>query len=113
MSFVNRDRTDGRYVGSKAVGGASWVDLAMADLDTATAEAIPSSARIVDLFVYNAGEADAFLLLCPHGAKSDGVTTGALIVPAGQGRSFGLNLPDAAISTISVLGAVRVEAILV
>lgn len=112
MAHVTRSYTDGRYVGSKAVGEADvWTDVALSSLDSATAEAIPSTVRAVDLFFYNSGEAAAHVLLRAHGTLDDSATTGALVVPAGTGRSIGVNLPDAPVSTIAVRGALHVEMI--
>lgn len=109
-------RIDGRYIGSAAISSVdAWTDKALSALDSATSEAIPETARsLVDLFVYEtSGEAPAYVLLKAHGALADDAFTGALIVPAGTGRSFGCYLPDAPISTIAVHGTARVEAIMI
>lgn len=113
MPYLNRDLVDGRYIGSVAVDSAGvWLDVATDDYDTSTGEAVPASATIVDLFVYEtSGEDPAYVLLRAHGAQADGTYTGALYVPAGTGRSIGCYLPDARVSTIAVSGTARVEII--
>lgn len=113
MPYLNRDRSDGRYVGSRTDGGASWTDIGVADLASSTSEAIPATSQIVDLFVYNAAETPAYVLLRPHGAQGDEVLTGSLIIPPQSAREFPINFPDNPITVISVLGAVRVEAVLI
>ncbi|MEZ4436743.1 MAG: hypothetical protein R3F65_30455 [bacterium] len=106
-------RADGRYIGSKVVGSVgAWSDLALATLDSTTGEAIPDAPQLVDLFVHEtSGESPVYLLLRPHGAQGDADLTGALMVPAGTARAIGAYLPDASISTISIHGSARVEAI--
>lgn len=116
MPYLNRDRGDGRYIGSAVVDSAGvWVDLAYDDFNSSTAESIPDRAFIVDLFVQEtSGEDPAYILLRAHGALADGTYTGALYVPAGAGRAFSCYLPDinsqGGIQTIAVSGTARVEA---
>lgn len=108
-------RVDGRYIGSTAVDSeGAWTDVALDGLDSSTGEDVPEGDRVlVDLFVYNTSTTDpAYLLLRAHGAQADDAFTGALIIPAGTGRAFGLYLPDAPVSTVAVHGTARVEAVM-
>lgn len=111
MAYVNRSITDGRYIGQATVDSAgAWDDVAVTDYASSTTEAIPATARLVDLFVYNTSDtAPAYVLLRAHGTKDDADYSGALIVPALSGRGIGVNIPDMPITTIAVHGTARVE----
>lgn len=116
MPILSRDRTDGRYIGVTTVDSADvWVDVDLKDLDSSTGESIPDPPyALVDLFVYETSGANpCYVLLRPHGTQPDETYTGALYIPAGSGRSFGVYIADAPITTIAVSGTARVEAIMI
>lgn len=114
MPFLNRNLHDGRYAGSTVVDSEGvWVDVDLADLDSSTAESLPETPILADLFVYEtSGEAPAYLLFKGHGSLADNAFDGAMYIPAGQGRAFSMYIPDAPISTIALHGTCRVEAIM-
>lgn len=111
MPYINRSTVDGRYVGQASVDSAgAWTDVAVTDYASSTSEAIPNTARLVDVFAYNESDTAPLYILCrAHGTKADDDYSGALIVPALSGRGVGLNIPDAPITTISINGVGRVE----
>lgn len=113
MSSI-KDRVDGRFAGSTTVDSAAvWDDVGLDDLDTTTDSATPTQpVALADLFVYEtSGENPAYVLLRAHGEQADEDYTGAFIIPAGTGRAFGVYFPDVPVTTISVSGTARVEAI--
>ena len=116
FSELDRNRSDGRFIGSKTVSSPdAWTDCVLSSLASSTSTALPADIdrTAVDLFVYNASEDDAYLLLRPHGSQGDEVLTGALIIPAGQGRALACYLPDSPIQTVAVHGTVRIDAIMI
>lgn len=115
-SNISRDRSDGRFIGSKAISSpGAWVDVTLSSLETSTATALPEGVdrELLDLLVLETGGEDpCYVLLRPHGAQADDSFTGAIRIPAGAGLPLSAYLPDHPITTIAVHGTCHLTAAL-
>lgn len=115
-SLISRDRSDGRFIGAKAVSSpGAWVDVALSSLDSSTGDAFPVDfdRTLLDLLVVETGGEDpVYILLRPHGTQDDASFTGAIMIPAGSGLPLSAYIPDSPITTIAVNGTCRITAAL-
>lgn len=112
MARLDRDTSDGAYIGTIVVDSAGdWTDVTVDDWGTPGSVALPESAiRIVSLAVTETGGSNSAFLLLRAEAGEATTDDDVIEIPAGATASLGTNFSVGSVTTISVYGEARLVA---